>query len=46
MSMVIGLDLGEKQNVAVVFESDGTEHAAASAQNSHCLPTQTVFIRE
>ncbi len=28
MNKVIGVDLGDKQNVAVVFEADGTEHKA------------------
>jgi transposase len=28
MSKVIGVDLGDKQNVAVVFDADGTEHKA------------------
>ncbi len=34
MKMVIGLDLGDKQNVAVVFESDGTEHPAVKINNT------------
>lgn len=28
MNKVIGVDLGDKQNVAVVFDADGTEHKA------------------
>jgi transposase len=34
MNKVIGLDLGDKQNVAVVFEEDGTEHKAVTISNS------------
>lgn len=34
MSKVIGVDLGDKQNVAVVFDADGTEHKAVKISNS------------
>lgn len=34
MKKVIGLDLGDKQNVAVVFDPDGTEHKAVSISNT------------
>jgi transposase len=34
MNKVIGLDLGDKQNVAVVFEEDGTEHEAVKIINT------------
>jgi transposase len=33
MKKVIGLDLGDKQNVAVVFDGDGTEHPAETVRN-------------
>jgi transposase len=34
MKKVIGVDLGDKQNVAVVFEPDGTEHKAVWINNT------------
>ena len=34
MNKVIGLDLGNKQNVAVVFDADGTEHKAVKISNT------------
>jgi len=34
MSKVIGLDLGDKQNVAVVFDEDGTENKAVKISNT------------
>jgi len=34
MKKVIGLDLGDKQNVAVVFEADGSEHKAVTIINT------------
>jgi transposase len=34
MSKVIGLDLGDKQNVAVVFDEDGTESKAVKISNT------------
>ncbi len=34
MQMVIGVDLGDKQNVSVVFDADGTEHAAVKISNT------------
>ena len=34
MKKVIGLDLGDKQNVAVVFEADGSEHKAVTISNT------------
>jgi len=34
MKKVIGLDLGDKENVAVVFEADGTEHKAVKINNT------------
>lgn len=34
MKMVIGLDLGDKQNVGVVFDADGTEHKAVKITNT------------
>lgn len=34
MDKVIGLDLGDKQNVAVVFDADGTEHEAVKISNT------------
>jgi transposase len=33
MKKVIGMDLGDKQNVAVVFDADGTEHKAVNISN-------------
>lgn len=34
MKKVIGLDLGDKKHVAVVFDADGTEHAAEVVNNT------------
>ena len=34
MKKVIGLDLGDKRHVAVVFDADGTEHVAESVINT------------
>ncbi len=34
MNKVIGLDLGDKRHVAVIFDADGTEHAADGMVNT------------
>lgn len=34
MNKVIGVDLGDKHNVAVVFDEDGTEHKAVKISNT------------
>ena len=34
MKKVIGIDLGDKQNVAVVFDANGTEHKAEKISNT------------
>ena len=40
MKKVIGLDLGDKQNVAVVFEADGREHKADRVTNTKTAMTK------
>ena len=32
--VTIGMDLGDKQNVAVIFDADGTEHSAVKISNT------------
>lgn len=40
MNKVIGLDLGDKQNVAVFFEEDGREHKAVRITNTKSAMTK------
>jgi len=40
MSKVIGMDLGDKKNVVVVFDEDGTEHAAEYVTNTKVAMTK------
>jgi len=44
MQKVIGLDLGDKQNVAVVFDADGTEHEAVKISNTKAAMSK--FFKE